>query len=50
MSVRKQKAVRPAVKKSPYGSLKEPTCANALCKLRKAGCSGFEGCPGFKGK
>jgi len=25
-------------------------CTNALCRLRKAGCSGFEGCPGYKGK
>ncbi len=25
-------------------------CSNADCKLRKKGCSGFEGCPGYKGK
>lgn len=25
-------------------------CANIECRLRKAGCTGFEGCPGFKGK
>jgi len=25
-------------------------CTNASCRLRKAGCSGFEGCPGYKGK
>lgn len=25
-------------------------CFNADCRLRKAGCRGFEGCPGFKGK
>ncbi|MGD0885280.1 MAG: 16S rRNA (guanine(527)-N(7))-methyltransferase RsmG [Thermodesulfovibrionales bacterium] len=24
------------------------TCINAECRLRKAGCTGFEGCPGFK--
>lgn len=26
------------------------TCANAECRLRKAGCRGFEGCPGFKAR
>jgi hypothetical protein len=25
-------------------------CANASCRMRKAGCSGFEGCPGFKSR
>lgn len=25
-------------------------CFNIDCRLRKAGCRGFEGCPGFKGK
>lgn len=25
-------------------------CVNAECRLRKAGCQGFEGCPGFKAK
>ena len=25
-------------------------CLNASCKLRKAGCTGFEGCPGYKGR
>lgn len=25
-------------------------CINVECKLRKAGCKGFEGCPGYKGK
>jgi hypothetical protein len=25
-------------------------CTNASCRLRKAGCRGFEGCPGYKGK
>jgi hypothetical protein len=23
-------------------------CTNASCRLRKAGCRGFEGCPGFQ--
>ena len=26
------------------------TCINAECRLRKAGCRGFEGCPGYKSK
>jgi 16S rRNA (guanine527-N7)-methyltransferase len=26
------------------------TCINAECRLRKAGCKGFEGCPGFKAR
>jgi len=25
-------------------------CANKDCKLRKRGCKGFEGCPGYKGR
>jgi hypothetical protein len=25
-------------------------CTNALCRLRKAGCRGFEGCPGYMSK
>jgi len=25
-------------------------CTNVECKLRRAGCTGFEGCPGYKGK
>ncbi len=25
-------------------------CFNTECRLRKAGCHGFEGCPGFKGR
>ncbi len=25
-------------------------CMNAECRLRKAGCKGFEGCPGFKAR
>jgi 16S rRNA (guanine527-N7)-methyltransferase len=26
------------------------TCVNSECRLRKAGCKGFEGCPGFKAR
>jgi len=25
-------------------------CTNTSCKLRQAGCRGFEGCPGYRGK
>lgn len=25
-------------------------CINKDCKLRKAGCKGFEACPGYKGR
>ncbi|MFA5355088.1 MAG: hypothetical protein WC291_12735 [Thermodesulfovibrionales bacterium] len=25
-------------------------CTNRECRLRKAGCKGFEACPGFKGR
>jgi hypothetical protein len=25
-------------------------CTNVECKLRKKGCKGFEGCPGYKGR
>jgi len=31
-------------------SYRENICTNASCRLRKAGCRGFEGCPGYKGK
>lgn len=27
-----------------------PICVNAECKLRKKGCKGFEGCPGYKAR
>jgi hypothetical protein len=51
-----------AVLKQRRGALKEERnprevqgtviniCTNASCRLRKAGCRGFEGCPGYKGK
>jgi hypothetical protein len=25
-------------------------CINYSCRLRKAGCKGFEGCPGYMGR
>jgi hypothetical protein len=27
---------------------KRSICSNADCRLRRAGCMGFEGCPGYK--
>jgi hypothetical protein len=35
------------VTKTPHVEDKN-RCINASCRLRKAGCSGFEGCPGFQ--
>jgi hypothetical protein len=46
----RKKAVK---KQKQKDSLKEPNitiCTNVECKLRKAGCRGFEGCPGYKGR
>ena len=34
-------------------NMREPNvciCTNKDCKLRKAGCKGFEGCSGYKGR
>ncbi|MDA8154833.1 MAG: hypothetical protein M0Z52_00035 [Actinomycetota bacterium] len=44
------------VKSSPVSRAQKPlarktgihVCGNKECRLRKAGCSGFEGCPGYK--
>ena len=33
-----------------YASTTSITCVNSECRLRKAGCRGFEGCPGFKAR
>ncbi|MEW6115292.1 MAG: hypothetical protein AB1553_00115 [Nitrospirota bacterium] len=36
-----------------HASVKEKhscICTNKECKLRSAGCKGFEGCPGYKGR
>ncbi len=41
----KQKKKREAVKEK-YITI----CRNVECKLRKTGCRGFEGCPGYKGR
>ncbi len=35
---------------SAHHERKDNICTNASCRLRKAGCRGFEGCPGYKGK
>ncbi len=38
-------------KSSMYVVPKSPCiCVNAECRLRKTGCTGFEGCPGFKAR
>lgn len=34
----------------PDTQQKSTICVNAECRLRKAGCLGFEGCPGFKAR
>jgi len=41
----KQKKKRKAAKESNI-----TICTNVECKLRKAGCRGSEGCPGYKGR
>jgi 16S rRNA (guanine527-N7)-methyltransferase len=33
-----------------HASTTPTTCVNSECRLRKAGCRGFEGCPGFKAR
>ncbi len=38
-------------KKKDFGrveSNEKTICINKECKLRKQGCKGFEGCPGYK--
>jgi hypothetical protein len=47
---RKKERAAAAGRQAVYGD-KVSICANAKCVMRKnAKCSGFEGCPGFKGK
>ena len=58
MSTSKKKTAKRTVKrtttKSEAPAGRTPTqlnvCRNLQCKLRKGGCRGFEGCPGFKGE
>ena len=39
---------RPGGERAAYGAPGgKPICANAKCKLRKQGCKGFQGCPGY---
>jgi len=42
---KKQKEKKKFTKKA-YSTI----CTNVECKLRKAMCRGFEGCPGYKGR
>ncbi|MEK6673432.1 MAG: 16S rRNA (guanine(527)-N(7))-methyltransferase RsmG [Nitrospirota bacterium] len=36
---------------SPFQpKIAQEACSNAECRLRKAGCRGFQGCPGFKSR
>jgi len=32
------------------GSGEMPPCFNLECRLRKQGCRGFQGCPGYKSR
>ena len=42
---------RPQGEREAYGAPGgKPICANAKCKLRKQGCKGFQGCPGYLAK
>ncbi len=36
----------------PEGAMtsRKVICSNMECKLRRAGCYGYEGCPGYKSK
>lgn len=45
----KTKAPRTGAK-SVAGSAGATTCVNPHCKLRRAGCCGAEGCPGYKSR
>ncbi|GER93994.1 hypothetical protein [Dissulfurispira thermophila] len=43
------------VKKQKHGKVSPKqqhvsVCINKDCKLRKVGCTGFEACPGYKGR
>jgi hypothetical protein len=38
------------IHKKSVKKLHATICSNAECKLRKKGCKGSEGCPGYKGK
>ncbi|MEJ2313222.1 MAG: hypothetical protein P8Y85_00240 [Nitrospirota bacterium] len=48
----KRKGHRPQKGGAPagHGVERRTICANAECKLRRAGCLGYEACPGFKGR
>lgn len=36
--------------KEIQGRKESNICANFSCRMRKAGCKGFEGCPGYMSK
>jgi hypothetical protein len=41
----------PHLRSAPHLKANTPCiCVNAKCRLRSAGCRGFEGCPGFMAK
>jgi len=53
--IRKESADMPPEEIPPksggyHASTISTTCVNSECRLRKAGCRGFEGCPGFKAR
>ena len=54
--IRKESADMPPEETAPNSgayhasSIFNITCVNSECRLRKTGCRGFEGCPGFKAR
>jgi hypothetical protein len=44
------KVIKKEKKKSSAPKNPRSICSNAECRLRVKGCTGFEGCPGYKGK
>jgi hypothetical protein len=46
----KKKFKKQKEKKESMKEKGSTVCTNVECKLRRAGCKGFEGCPGYKGK
>jgi hypothetical protein len=44
-NIKKQKEEKESTKET-YITI----CTNVECKLRRVGCKGFEGCPGYKGR
>jgi len=46
IAAKRKPATKPHIRIEQHGSI----CTNKNCKLRKAGCKGFEACPGYKGR